>query len=161
MIGLIFSLAGDVLLVWPAQYFEFGLAAFICAHIAYLVAFTRDVKFAAHPAIWLLYVAIGLGMTSILWPELPAFLRLPVVLYAFTSTMAGQAMGRFLTLRTPAARLAAVGAAFFMLSDALLAFGRFYRPFPASGLFILGTCLTQWMIASSTLTTFGNRPLSA
>jgi uncharacterized membrane protein YhhN len=156
-VGLIFSLSGDIWLIWGARYFLFGLAAFLCAHIAYLIAFTRDVKFPARPIVWLLYLAIGAALCTILWPKLFAALKLPVALYTFfLASMAAQAMGRFLTLRTPFARLAAIGAAFFLLSDTLLAINEFYTPLPFSVLSVLGSYyLAQWLIASSTFQEWG------
>jgi hypothetical protein len=48
--GLLCSLIGDVFLIWPSLFFLPGLFPFLLAHIAYLVAFTRDVKFPARPS---------------------------------------------------------------------------------------------------------------
>ncbi len=58
-IGLLFSLLGDVALLRPAQDFLPGLAAFLFAHIAYLIAFTRDAKFPARFSIWLAYILVA------------------------------------------------------------------------------------------------------
>jgi uncharacterized membrane protein YhhN len=153
-LGLIFSLAGDMLLLGPVHWFLFGLAAFLCAHIAYLIALTRDVRFPARASLWLLYVAAGAGIYSILWPGFTHSLRLPAALYTFfLFTMASQAMGRYLSLRTSTARLAAIGAIFFLLSDTLLTFDRFHTRLPAPAFLILGTYyLAQWLLASSTRT---------
>jgi uncharacterized membrane protein YhhN len=150
--GLILSLAGDILLIWPARYFFFGLVAFLLTHIAYLIAFTRGAEFPERPMVWLFYLAIGAAIYAVLWSRLPIFLRFPVAFYTlFLSGMAAQALGRFPALRAPAARFAAIGAAFFLLSDTLLAADRFYAPFPLAALFILATYyLAQWLIASST-----------
>lgn len=38
-IGLLFSLAGDVFLIFPPRFFLFGLGAFALTHLAYLVGF--------------------------------------------------------------------------------------------------------------------------
>ena len=40
-IGLGFSVIGDILLAIPADLFVFGLAAFLCAHLAYLRGYCR------------------------------------------------------------------------------------------------------------------------
>ncbi|MBZ5528687.1 MAG: lysoplasmalogenase [Acidobacteriia bacterium] len=150
-IGLLFSLAGDVALLWPERYFLAGLAAFLFTHIAYLLALTRDAKFPARVTVWLLYLAAGAALCAILWPRLAPPLHLPVVLYSFAvTTMAAQALGRFLLRRTPAARQAAFGASLFLLSDALLSLDRFYAPIPFSPLLILGTYYAaQWLVVSS------------
>jgi uncharacterized membrane protein YhhN len=151
-IGLAFSLAGDVALIWPHLYFLPGLSAFLLAHLAYLVAFTRAAKLFARPILWLPYFAIAATLFLLLLPQLPAVLKIPVAHYSFfLASMAAQAMGRFLTLRTSCAGLAAIGALFFMLSDTLLSFDRFRSPFHLAPLFVLVSYyIAQWLIASST-----------
>ena len=44
-LGLLLSLLGDIALLWPQQGFLPGLMAFLLAHIAYIVAFTREHRF--------------------------------------------------------------------------------------------------------------------
>src|SRR5690606_4544433 len=39
VVGLVLSLAGDVLLLLPERWFLAGLAAFLLAHVAYVIAF--------------------------------------------------------------------------------------------------------------------------
>src|SRR5512136_918240 len=39
--GLLFSLCGDVFLMWPGDLFMPGLASFLVGHLCYLGAFTR------------------------------------------------------------------------------------------------------------------------
>jgi uncharacterized membrane protein YhhN len=151
-IGLFFSLLGDSALLRPAQYFLPGLVAFLFAHIAYLMAFTRDAKFPARLSIWLLYLLIAAALYLFLFPGLPAALKLPVVVYALVlASMAAQAMGRHFVLHSRPARLAAIGALFFMLSDALLSIDRFRAPLPRASLLILVPYfLGQGLIARST-----------
>jgi uncharacterized membrane protein YhhN len=152
VMGLCFSLLGDLLLIWPDQYFLVGLSAFLLAHVAYLLAFNHDARLPAHLPVLLLYLAIGALSYAVLFRALPPDLRIPVALYAVVlAAMAGQAMGRSLELRTSASERAAIGAIFFMLSDLLLAFHRFRTPLLYSNIFILlPYYLGQWLIASST-----------
>ena len=151
-IGLFFSLVGDIALLWPACYFLPGLAAFLVTHIAYLIAFTRDAKFPARPFIWLLYLAIAAALFILLFPDLPRGLKIPVALYSLLlATMASQAMGRFLVLKSRSTRNAALGAILFMLSDLLLAFDHFHSAiFLAPVLVLTPYYLAQWLIACST-----------
>lgn len=148
--GLCLSLVGDVLLIWPNQYFLPGLAAFLITHATYLVAFTRDAKFPAQLPVLIGYLAVAALFYTILFPTLPSGLQIPVALYAILlSTMAGQAMGRLLVLKTSSAQRAAVGALFFMLSDLLLAFHRFRTPLLYANVLILvpyyfGQLLISW-----------------
>jgi uncharacterized membrane protein YhhN len=150
-IGLVFSLCGDVLLLWPDRFFAAGLGAFLCTHIAYLIAFKRDTKFPAQPVVWLLYLLSAGGLSAVLWSAVPSGLRVPVVIYSiFLSTMAAQAMGRWMVLRTKSARATAVGALFFMASDTLLAIDRFRTHIPSAAIFVLGTYfIGQWLITCS------------
>ncbi|MFI5096242.1 MAG: lysoplasmalogenase [Candidatus Acidiferrales bacterium] len=151
-IGLLFSLAGDVLLIRSDHFFTLGLSAFLLTHIAYLFAFTRDTHFPVRPGVWILYLLFAACCYFLLFSRLPAGLRFPVAVYSlFLVSMAAQAMGRFLILRTPAARLAAFGALLFVLSDGLLAFNRFYAPLRLAPLLVLlPYYAAQWLIASST-----------
>jgi uncharacterized membrane protein YhhN len=151
-IGLFFSLLGDIALLRPANYFLPGLILFLFAQVAYLIAFTRDAKFPARFSIWLLFLLVAATLYWYLSPGLPGVLKLPVAVYALLlASMAGQAMGRYVVLRSRAARLAAIGAVLFMLSDALLSIDRFRAPLPRASLLILVPYfLGQWLIALST-----------
>jgi uncharacterized membrane protein YhhN len=151
-IGLLFSLVGDVFLLWPSLYFIHGLGAFLLTHLAYLIAFTRDARFPARVWIWILYLAIAATLYAFLYPNLPVPLKLPVALYsAVLSSMAAQAMGRFLVVKTKPAQSAAIGAVFFMLSDFLLAFNCFHTLILlAPVLILIPYYLGQWLIVSST-----------
>jgi len=53
--------------------------------------------------------------------------------------MAAQAIGRATLLRNQGAVMVAVGAGFFMLSDALLAIDRFAHPLPLAPLWVLSS----------------------
>ena len=151
-IGLFFSLLGDTALLRPAQYFLPGLVAFLFAHIAYLIAFTRDAKFPARFSIWLLFLFVAATLYWFLFPGLSGVLKLPVAVYALLlASMAGQAMGRYVHVRSVAARIAAMGALLFMLSDALLSIDRFRAPLPlASTLILVPYFLGQWLMTLST-----------
>ena len=71
--GLALSLCGDVALMWPQQGFLPGLVSFLLAHLAYLVAFTRDgVRLAARPMPFVLYGALAALILWQLWPGVPA-----------------------------------------------------------------------------------------
>jgi uncharacterized membrane protein YhhN len=154
-VGLVLSLIGDVALMWPKPGFLPGLVAFLLAHLSYTVAFTRDTRLAAAPAAFGLYALVAGGLLVLLWPGVPGPLQVPVLAYvACLSTMAAQAAARWWVRRDaadgPLRRRAAIGAALFVCSDALLAFDRFHAPLPAAGLWILGSYwLAQWCIASA------------
>ena len=55
-VGLVFSLAGDMLLESSPDMFVFGLVAFLTGHIMYIIAYTgRTKQFAAIPLIFVLF----------------------------------------------------------------------------------------------------------
>ena len=156
--GLALSLVGDVALLWPAEGFLPGLVAFLLAHLAYLVGFTRGRRLAERKAPFVAYAAVAGVILGLLWPGVPAPLRLPVRAYvACLAAMAAQAaVGWWAQSGTTdaeslaLARRAAFGGALFMASDALLATNRFALALPWSGLWILASYwAAQWLIASS------------
>lgn len=149
--GLVFSLTGDVFLMLPRDYFIQGLACFLVAHLCYLAAFTDRCRLFPRWEPVMVLAAVAGGELAFLWPGLAPGLRVPVAIYALVlSSMAAQAIGRGLVLRTSAARAASWGAGLFVLSDALLAVARFRAPFPAATAAILVTYFAaQWGIARS------------
>lgn len=151
--GLWFSLVGDVALLWPQQGFVPGLVAFLIAHVLYIVAFTREHRFAAQPAALAAYAFIAGTILAFLWGHIPSGLRIPVAGYVFALTaMAAQAAVVGLLARGEDRRRARglmLGGALFMASDTVLAVNRFALPVPAAGLWILATYwAAQWLIAS-------------
>jgi len=149
-VGLTLSLFGDVFLMLPGDRFVAGLASFLLAHVAYLVAFTAGVPLGTAP--WLLapYALAGAAVLRLVWPRLRR-LRGPVLLYvAVIVAMAWQAAAGAWTLRTTPALLAAAGAALFVASDALLALNRFRTPFRSAQALVMSTYVAaQWLIALS------------
>ena len=153
--GLWLSLVGDVALLWPERGFLPGLVAFLLAHLAYIVAFTRGLRLGARPGPFVAYALVAGGLLWLLWPGVPGALRPPVLAYvAALACMAAQAAGTWLAARGGPAETwalrAALGGALFMASDATLAFNRFSSPVPAAGFWILATYwLAQAAIAGS------------
>lgn len=153
--GLAFSLLGDVLLMWPREGFVPGLVAFLVAHVLYVVAFSREQRFAAQPAALAAYALIAGTILAFLWGHIPPGLRIPVAAYvlALTAMTAQAAVVGLLTTGDAAevrrARGLMLGGALFMASDTVLAVNRFALPVPAAGLWILATYwAAQWLIAS-------------
>jgi uncharacterized membrane protein YhhN len=163
--GLWLSLVGDVALLWPQQGFVPGLVAFLIAHLLYIVAFTREHRFAAQPAALAVYALIAGAILAFLWGHIPAALRIPVAAYVLALT-AMAAQTAVIGLRAQGdelrrARGLMLGGALFMASDAVLAVNRFALPLPAAGLWILATYwAAQWLIASWLKPTAADRATS-
>ena len=149
--GLLFSTAGDIFLMLPRDRFVAGLASFLVAHLCYVWAFSIGVPFGTSPLLWLPYVAAGGGVLVLVWPGLKPALRAPVAVYvAVIVAMADQAAGRWHALGGGIALAAAIGAGFFVASDAVLAIDRFRRHFRAARAVTLATYWTaQLLIALS------------
>jgi uncharacterized membrane protein YhhN len=166
LIGLVLSLVGDVALLWPKEGFVPGLVAFLLAHLAYLVAFTRRARLALRLAPFAAYAAVAGAVLAALWPGVPPALRLPVLLYVLClASMAAQAAALW---RAGSARagVLALGGALFVASDALLATNRFATALPAASLWILASywlaqwCIASWLPAAEPATTAGSPPAS-
>jgi uncharacterized membrane protein YhhN len=153
VIGLAFSLAGDIALLWPVQGFLAGLVAFLLGHVSYLVALTRRVKFLASPPAFGVWAIVAASVLGGLWAGVPPELRAPVVVYVCAlGAMAAQATSVWLARRgQPDAarwRLVAIGGALFVLSDAILATDKFVGGIPMPTLWNLTIYwLGQWFIA--------------
>lgn len=143
--GLLLSTLGDVFLMLPEfpgapDWFVFGLASFLFAHVAYLVAFCGRVRLFADWRPFAFYAVLAGSVLTVLWPHLPDPLRVPVVAYvAVLATMAAQAGAVWRRIRDRSTALAALGGAFFVASDATLAINRFVAPFPIAVIVVLGT----------------------
>lgn len=146
--GLVFSLGGDVALMWPQQGFLPGLVSFLLAHLAYLWAFTRERRLAARWQPFAAYGALALLILGQLWPGVPGPLRAPVVAYVVgLASMAAQAAVLW-RAGLPRAGWLALGGGLFLCSDALLATNKFAVALPAASLWILATYwAAQWCIA--------------
>ncbi len=151
-VGLVFSLAGDILLDWPGDLFVFGLGAFLLGHLAYLRAYVSDSRQPALPALLLALIAGG-AMFAILASSGLGELLIPVACYATAiSLMLWRALARLghPQLQPRSTWLAAGGAALFVLSDSLIGIDRFVASFDAAPYAIILTYwLGQWGITAS------------
>jgi len=150
ILGLIFSLGGDVFLMLPQDRFVFGLISFLIAHIFYIFAFTGETGFQFTPWVLGIYLVYGAVMLALLWPHLRS-MKAPVFLYMLIILAMGwQAAERWLILGGIGALLAMVGAILFVISDSVLALDRFRGRFTAARAIVLCTYFAaQWLIALS------------
>ena len=160
LVGLLLSALGDVFLMLPGDRFVFGLASFLCAHVAYLVAFTRRAPFFARRWPFAAYFALGAVVLGVLWPDLPGGLHAPVGVYVVVlAAMAAQALLVWRVRPDAATASAALGGAFFVASDATLAIDRFVAPFEAARVVVLATYwIAQALIALSVVNAISPLP---
>jgi uncharacterized membrane protein YhhN len=126
VVGLAFSLAGDVFLLFEERWFVAGLASFLAAHIAYTAGLTRVVMDAVALGVGIIIVVAAIAFVGRHIHRAAAStsrrLAIPVGLYiAAISIMLVAAIGT----RNP---IAIAGAASFYLSDTILGWNRFVAP---------------------------------
>lgn len=153
--GLLFSWAGDVLLMFESKnalFFIFGLVCFLTTHIFYITYFLKirsaNVSLLKkYPVLVPGVVAYGISLVWLLYPHL-ADLKLPVMVYAAViCSMLLCSLHVFVKVNRKPAVCYLAGAAFFVLSDSLLAINKFYQPFVYAGVFIMLTyCAAQYFI---------------
>lgn len=149
IIGLIFSLAGDIFLMLPSDRFIPGLVSFLIAHLCYIAAFHEGHAF--FTPWWPLIPLAGYGgfMLKWLWPHLRD-MKIPVVIYMAAILVMGWQAGLHGMMGTTNSRFALVGALFFIASDSVLALDRFRGQFRSAQFWILSTYfIAQWCISLS------------
>lgn len=133
--GLIFSLSGDVLLIFQEvdkQYFILGLSSFLLAHIAYGWAFTKTYRNDHEVSLlrqqgWLLVLVVGYAVYffSRISPSLGGFTA-PVMAYTVTiAVMMLLALNRYGKVSSKSFWWVVAGAVFFTTSDSILAWNKF------------------------------------
>ena len=153
--ALIFSFFGDVLLMFEhisSLYFIFGLMSFLLAHVLYIIFFTAIKKpgqdFRWKPLVILLILGYGLSLLILLWPRLNE-LKIPVATYALViccMLISSLIIQHLVNSRAAAYFLA--GAVFFVISDSVLAYNKFYEAFSAAPALIMFTyCGAQYLLS--------------
>lgn len=137
-IGILFSLAGDIFLMFIDRFFILGLVSFLIGHVAYLIGFNTPLPQGS--SFWSIGLAImvGLGSARVLRRIVGSIrakgqnrLVVPVIVYGVVITL--MLLAAMLTLfradwNATAALLVSFGAALFYFSDITLAWHRFVSP---------------------------------
>ncbi len=146
-LGALLSLAGDVFLLWLDRFFVFGLAAFLLAHMAYLVGFNTPPP---PVTMWSLLLAVIIGVSGLrvmqrllagVHASGQSRMALPVALYGAVITL--MLLSALLTLSNVqwsalASAASALGALFFYASDIVLAWNKFIQPMPRGRMLNIG-----------------------
>lgn len=145
-VGLFFSLLGDIWLMLPGRYFLAGLFSFLLAHCAYIIGLNQAPLPFSTPTIiagalvilaaLLITARIRFGFMRMIGT---LRVRFPLALYSIALTL--MLVSGFSTLFRPSwdelsAWLTTTGALFFFISDSMLGFDRFVRPFAHARLWI-------------------------
>ena len=145
VLALVFSWAGDVLLMFEStnsNFFIFGLVAFLIAHIFYILFYENVIRKEglSKNYWWFLPVIIYyIALIYILSPNL-GDMKLPVRIYGIViSYMLIKALQTGGIKNFGAATLMIAGAVLFITSDSILAINKFYEPFEYAGIAIMLT----------------------
>lgn len=148
--GLVFSLAGDVFLMLPRNYFLHGLVSFLLGHVCYISAFVSYGGWPRAPLAGVLGILYLGYLLRRLWPRLGKY-RGPVAIYALV--LVAMAAAAYQQVRLGAdlrAWLVLAGALLFVASDTVLALDRFEAGWKRRQLLVLSTYFAaQWLIAAS------------
>lgn len=139
-VGILLSLLGDVLLMISLdRFFLYGLAAFLFAHVFYIIGFNTPIPELSAWSV-ILAVLIGWGGAKVIRRILGSViakgqgrLRLPILIYGVViSVMLLSAMIKLndLSWDAGASILVSLGAFLFYISDVILAWNKFVASIP-------------------------------
>jgi len=148
LIALVFCWLGDVLLLFEPYnglFFMAGLGSFLVAHLLLIFSYRQlssandEFKGTQRVRLSFPFILAGSGLVVILFPRLGE-LKIPVMIYALVLTlMVVQSIFRLDRTTTKSFLLVFIGAAFFMLSDSLLAINKFDQPISFAGVWVMIT----------------------
>ncbi len=158
MLALFFSWLGDVMLMYVANreiYFMLGLGAFLIAHVFYIFAYQQyrieDTSKALLGVQRFRFsfpiILAGTGLVTILYNHL-GDMKIPVMVYALVIVlMVLNALFRFGRTTLTSFSMVFFGATLFMISDSLIAIGKFLDPIPYGGFWVMITYISaQYLI---------------
>jgi len=148
----VFALLGDVFLMLPDSvlYFQLGLGSFLIMQLSYIRLFAKQASeeawLPAHARKPLAGVIIYVfSFLAFLNPHLVSGMKIPVTLYAF-------ALGAMLYFAVRLRNQQIVWGAFlFVVSDSVLAFGKFYYSFPGISTVVMSTYIVAQLLLISAL----------
>ncbi len=148
----VFALLGDVFLMPPdsSLYFQLGLGSFLIMQLSYIRLFykqSNEVSWipahARKPLVGILIYVFS--FLAFLNPYLAEAMKIPVTLYAF-------ALGSMLYFAIRLKHQTIFwGAFFFVVSDSVLAFGKFYYSFPGISFVVMSTYIVAQLLLISAL----------
>ena len=154
VLGMFFCFVGDVLLMFKgANFFMYGLAAFLLGHIVYIkitVGFLpKDLTVKMITSAFPFVVFFGVLM-YLIYPNLGEML-FPVLAYGVTiSTFGSVAFLNYRGEKSTENLWLFIGAIIFILSDSLIALNKFYEPNELYGVTIMITyILAQFLICKA------------
>lgn len=137
LLALVFSVGGDTLLMFVEgdlgrpQFFLFGLASFLIAHIFYLTAFVKypsdQLGLINRKKWWITVFAVYLAFFNyFLLPDVPKEMQIPVLVYSLAiMTMLLSCLNLNGKIPSNTFTILFTGAFLFMISDTVIALNKF------------------------------------
>lgn len=158
VLGLCFSLAGDVFLMLPGErFFIPGLIAFLIAHVCYIIGLNPTLPPLGSVIVLIVVAALGVMLYTRIAASLrqkgEQAMRIPVGAYA--TILSVMLFSAWATLFRPAwpttARFTAIlGATLFFASDSMLAWNKFVAPSHVMHVLVMVTYhLAQFALAAT------------
>ncbi|WP_172970958.1 lysoplasmalogenase [Bacillus sp. THAF10] len=148
LIGLLFSLVGDIFLMLPKNRFLFGLIAFLIAHVCYVIGFIQKAPLTLNIVVIVVLVLSAVLFIKVLTPGVlkqgGGKLLTAVVFYVVLIS------AMVVTAVSTGESLLIIAAVLFFLSDATLAWDRFVHPLKYRDNLVMSTYfLAQYLFALS------------
>ena len=148
--ALLFAFWGDVLLLFPDQFFVFGLASFLLAHVLLVTVSSRFLQQVSKLRILvhsLPFVVILAVLLYLIYPNLEELL-IPVIIYGIVISVFGVvAFLVYTNDKSIANSWLFLGALIFILSDSILAINKFSQSSEFLGIAIMITyIIAQYLI---------------
>ncbi|MBT6326394.1 MAG: lysoplasmalogenase [Bdellovibrionales bacterium] len=152
VLGLIFSLIGDIFLVFKEQKLMAGLFSFLVAHLIYIYSFFNLIQFELR--YWPLFILVPFSIFIYLFiADGLGEMKIPVIIYV------GAIMGMVWGASSVAivnynlqSFLVFIGAVLFLISDTALSISLFKTSYSSSKLIVAGTYFpAQYLIAISVI----------
>jgi uncharacterized membrane protein YhhN len=149
----LFALLGDVFLMLPGDsplYFQLGLGSFLIMQGSYIRLFAKQASEEAWVPVYARKPLVGVfiyvfSFLAFLNPYLADGMKIPVTLYAFAL---GSMLYFAIRLRN---QTIVLGAFFFVVSDSVLAYGKFYYSFPGISTVVMSTYILAQLLLISAL----------
>jgi uncharacterized membrane protein YhhN len=129
--ALFFSFWGDVLLLFKNQFFVYGLASFLLAHILYIKITTSFIKKVSLQKVVLACLPFAVFLFSFLYLIIDNLeeMKIPVIFYGVViSSFGAVSFLNYMQEKNTANSWLFLGTIIFIISDSLIALNKFYEP---------------------------------
>lgn len=154
--ALFFSFWGDVFLLDKTNFFVFGLASFLVAHIIYVkitINFLHKASLTKIITSAIPFMVLFVGLLSVIYPKLNDML-IPVLVYGIAiSTFGTVALLHYRQQKNTASSWLLLGAILFIASDSFIALNNFYQAKQLFNIVIIVLYIvSQYLIVKAVIT---------